>query len=324
MINGFQNLKTTFPLVNCTNDVTAIKSVPEKKETMQVNTCDKKNSTVKIIGGAALLLVLVVGSIKSAKSLLKAKLIKGSLKPEGPIISELEKFTENFIKTVNPKDEKTAREVLPEILKYNEHFGLKNDLKILDEIISQITPGNKEYILKKGLSSLAEHVEKIKSFVKDPEKIYKILSCLAADNEKVFPKILEESQKLKINKVNHINNYLLTLNDKTSEFAFNDILPQIQKYHNKLKIKNSSQIVDIIDHTNPETLNVIEMVGDNASKFGLPDYTELILAINKDNKSNASFIFENYQKLGLNKLENIKPFENLLNKNYEDLLVLIE
>lgn len=305
MINGFQNLKTTFPAVNYTSNVTARKSVPEKKETIQANTGDKKKSTIKIIGGAALLLVLLVGGIKSAKSLLKAKDIKKPLQPESPVISELEKFTEHFIKIVKPKDEQTAR-------------------KVLGEFISQITPENKEYIFKKGMSSLAENIEKIKSIVKDPEKIYKILGCLAPDNEKVFPKILEESQKLKINKVNHINNYLLTLNDKTSEFAFNDVLPQIQKYQNKLKIQNSGQIVDIIEHTNPETLNVIEVVGENASKFNLQDYSELILSINKDNKSNASFIFENYQKLGLDKADDIKSFQNLLNKNYEELLGLIE
>ena len=79
-----------------------------------------------------------------------------------------------------------------------------------------------------------------------------------------------------------------------------------------------------MEHINPETSNVIELVAKNAEKFNIDDYSELILSINAENKSNASFIFENWKKLGIEKAEDCENFKNLLNKEYGELFKIIE
>lgn len=267
---------------------------------------NKKNNNIKIITAIAVGLILLAGGIKGIKALMKRKAILKPQNPEKNVISEIDKFVENFISKVKPKDETTAREALPEIIKQSEKLK------------------NKEFLLSRGISILAENMNKIETKVKDPEKSYKILGFLSQDNEKLLPKLLDNSEKLKIGKVSHINSYLVSLNDKKFNFAFFDVLPSLQKYENVLKIKNSTQIADIMEHINPETSNVIELVAKNAEKFNIDDYSELILSINAENKSNASFIFENWKKLGIEKAEDCENFKNLLNKEYGELLKIIE
>lgn len=267
---------------------------------------NKKNNNIKIITAIAVGLILLAGGIKGIKALMKRKAILKPQNPEKNVISEIDKFVENFISKVKPKDETTAREALPEIIKQSEKLK------------------NKEFLLCRGISILAENMNKIETKVKDPEKSYKILGFLSQDNEKLLPKLLDNSEKLKIGKVSHINSYLVSLNDKKFNFAFFDVLPSLQKYENVLKIKNSTQIADIMEHINPETSNVIELVAKNAEKFNIDDYSELILSINAENKSNASFIFENWKKLGIEKAEDCENFKNLLNKEYGELLKIIE
>ena len=267
---------------------------------------NKKNNNIKIITAIAVGLILLAGGIKGIKALMKRKAILKPQNPEKNVISEIDKFVENFISKVKPKDETTAREALPEIIKQSEKLK------------------NKEFLLSRGISILAENMNKIETKVKDPEKSYKILGFLSQDNEKLLPKLLDNSEKLKIGKVSHINSYLVSLNDKKFNFAFFDVLPSLQKYENVLKIKNSTQIADIMEHINPETSNVIELVAKNAEKFNIDDYSELILSINAENKSNASFIFENWKRLGIEKAEDCENFKNLLNKEYGELLKIIE
>lgn len=304
MIN-FPNIKMTAAQSSVSNTPILNRSLPVQNQFPQKDV-NKKNNNIKIITAIAVGLILLAGGIKGIKALMKRKAILKPQNPEKNVISEIDKFVENFISKVKPKDETTAREALPEIIKQSEKLK------------------NKEFLLSRGISILAENMNKIETKVKDPEKSYKILGFLSQDNEKLLPKLLDNSEKLKIGKVSHINSYLVSLNDKKFNFAFFDVLPSLQKYENVLKIKNSTQIADIMEHINPETSNVIELVAKNAEKFNIDDYSELILSINAENKSNASFIFENWKKLGIEKAEDCENFKNLLNKEYGELLKIIE
>lgn len=304
MIN-FPNIKMTAAQSSVSNTPILNRSLPVQNQFPQKDV-NKKNNNIKIITAIAVGLILLAGGIKGIKALMKRKAILKPQNPEKNVISEIDKFVENFISKVKPKDETTAREALPEIIKQSEKLK------------------NKEFLLCRGISILAENMNKIETKVKDPEKSYKILGFLSQDNEKLLPKLLDNSEKLKIGKVSHINSYLVSLNDKKFNFAFFDVLPSLQKYENVLKIKNSTQIADIMEHINPETSNVIELVAKNAEKFNIDDYSELILSINAENKSNASFIFENWKKLGIEKAEDCENFKNLLNKEYGELLKIIE
>ena len=304
MIN-FPNIKMTAAQSSVSNTPILNRSLPVQNQFPQKDV-NKKNNNIKIITAIAVGLILLAGGIKGIKALMKRKAILKPQNPEKNVISEIDKFVENFISKVKPKDETTAREALPEIIKQSEKLK------------------NKEFLLSRGISILAENMNKIETKVKDPEKSYKILGFLSQDNEKLLPKLLDNSEKLKIGKVSHINSYLVSLNDKKFNFAFFDVLPSLQKYENVLKIKNSTQIADIMEHINPVTSNVIELVAKNAEKFNIDDYSELILSINAENKSNASFIFENWKKLGIEKAEDCENFKNLLNKEYGELLKIIE
>lgn len=181
---------------------------------------NKKNNNIKIITAIAVGLILLAGGIKGIKALMKRKAILKPQNPEKNVISEIDKFVENFISKVKPKDETTAREALPEIIKQSEKLKIKDDIEATELFLNQITPKNKEFLLCRGISILAENMNKIETKVKDPEKSYKILGFLSQDNEKLLPKLLDNSEKLKIGKVSHINSYLVSLNDKkfTSHF----------------------------------------------------------------------------------------------------------
>lgn len=322
MIN-FPNIKMTAAQSSVSNTPILNRSLPVQNPLPQKDV-NKKNNNIKIITAIAVGLILLAGGFKGIKALMKRKAILKPQNPEKNVISEIDKFVENFISKVKPKDETTAREALPEIIKQSEKLKIKDDIEATELFLNQITPKNKEFLLCRGISILAENMNKIETKVKDPEKSYKILGFLSQDNEKLLPKLLDNSEKLKIGKVSHINSYLVSLNDKKFNFAFFDVLPSLQKYENVLKIKNSTQIADIMEHINPETSNVIELVAKNAEKFNIDDYSELILSINAENKSNASFIFENWKKLGIEKAEDCENFKNLLNKEYGELLKIIE
>ena len=87
-----------------------------------------------------------------------------------------------------------------------EKLGI--ELKDFKNYFEQVTPQNKDFIVKKGISTLAENTTKINEIVSNPEEKYKILACLNDTNTKVLNDILDNPKKYNLKVIDDIIEHL--------------------------------------------------------------------------------------------------------------------
>lgn len=268
---------------------------------------------------------------------------------------------EQAIKIIKPKNEELAKEALPQLFKYSEKLGIPastqeiNRFHELDKYINQITPENKDFAINEGIPLIAENMEKFKSALNDPENSHGLLSVLntenkdflsvflnktdkskfdkvqdvisalkltTPENKKFIAGIIEESEKYKINNVKDVISYVNEIKPEKRYFAFNEVMPLIMKYNDKLKIASSNTMTQILGHITPETKDSIKIIAEHSDQLKLDNNSLSVFfpAITSKNMKCIPTIAENADKLGIRDWMYTSDFSELLNKGKEGII----
>lgn len=108
---------------------------------------------------------------------------------------ELQKLIDDLIDKIHPKDEKTAREALPQLVNYSKKLGM--GVEDFNLYLMYLTPENKDFAIKEGIPLIANNIELIKKVLPDSEysDIPKLLKHLNAKNKNEFKPLLENHKE---------------------------------------------------------------------------------------------------------------------------------
>lgn len=231
-----------------------------------------------------------------------------------PVITTAVDVIEDLITKLKPKNEELAREFFPLLEKYAQNFKLLPE--DYNKILSGINKNNRKYLKEEGFGFISSQMEKIKDLIVSPaEDILSLINNLTKENQDVFTRIVNEKEKFRLTDIFDIATYLKHIAPEKQEYVFNNLLPLLERYANKLKIKTAEKHSKLLAQITPEIQDSIPIIANskaletqNISKY------QILLKVNKDNKDCVNPLLANIENIGLKQNEILNLLGSLHNE----------
>jgi len=168
-------------------------------------------------------------------------------------------------------------------------------------------------------------VDKLKTIVKDQDKVSEIAEKVNNDNVFVLNEIVNNPQIYKIKKVEDVKAYLEHVKDKDLEFIKEQLLPEFGKYQNKLNFRKGKMLAETLGYIKPENIDTLGKVANNVEKLNLDNFGlwQFIMAIDSKNKNCIDLVAENARKLKLSECSDNEDFKKILDLGIKGITDLI-
>lgn len=219
-----------------------------------------------------------------------------------------------LIKRLQPQDKELAKEFYPILLKYSESLNINPEH--FNHIMSGVTNENKKFMVTEGIGLISKGFKNIKEFITNPQDdILAFVKTLNVKNKNTFEKVTDAPQMFKISDVDDILLYLNKFNPKDKSFAFDELLPLLNRHEADLKLKTAERYVDLLNHISPKTKESVELLAEaknlNCKHVGKFD---ILLNVNESNNNCLVPLLEK-SEIFQNKSDVILKFLNMFDNS---------